>query len=45
MGGFHVLRTEITGVLPINILMDTLENFLAKDFKANFTANISFMFM
>ena len=39
------LRTEITVVLSINILMDTLENSLTKEFQANFTANISFMFM
>ena len=32
------LRTVITVVLSINILMDTLENSLTKDFKANFTA-------
>ena len=34
------LRTEITVVLSINILMDSLENSLTKDFKANFTASI-----
>ena len=39
------LRTETTVVLPINILMDTLENYLKKRFKANFTANISFIFI
>ena len=39
------LRTETTVVLPINILMDTLENYFKKRFKANFTANISFIFM
>ena len=39
------LKTEITVVLSINILMDELENSLTKDFTGNFTANISFMFM
>ena len=40
-----LLRTDITVVLSINILMDTLENSLTEDFKTNFTANISIMFM
>ena len=39
------LKTETTVVLSRNILLDTLEKFLTKDFKASFTANISFMFM